>query len=110
MFPFHKWLLLKLTGTWSCYIIDDFPAFWQEFESVLKEFKDELTTYAYSSSFVVVMTHGDQNTMHLNNVETVDVYEDILKQFNEVNFPEFDGMPKVFILQGCQTYPSTGSI
>lgn len=62
------------------------------------------------SLFVAVLSHGEMGVVELADRLSVPLYDDIIHQFDEENFPVFKGKPKIFVIQTCQRLPTGQSI
>jgi len=75
--------------------------------TILVRFKSEVIKRKISSIFVVVMSHGNSQEVQMVDGNMVNMWTDIVYPFNDENFPEYRGYPKIFVFQTCQTFPLT---
>lgn len=83
----------------------NFPLFLlQEFQTIMREFKEELIRKEYSCMFFIIMSHGILFNIRLRDMSRINVYKDILSEFSDKKFHQFCGKPKVCILNACQYF------
>lgn len=60
----------------------------------------------FDSIFVIISSHGLNNEVHLAGEpnEFICVVEDVMQQFSDDNFPQYEGKPKVFMPITCQNF------
>ncbi|XP_062299573.1 caspase a-like [Scomber scombrus] len=80
----------------------------QEIEEDVKEFSNHKNLKDTDSVFVVIMSHGDQNTVHGVNIngnqqdtEQKFPIKNIFTHLNTVNCPKLRNKPKIIIIQAC---------
>lgn len=56
------------------------------------------------------MSHGNLHTLTLADNKSINVYKNVVQEFGEIKFRDFDGNPKIFIFHGCQSYPTSEGI
>lgn len=81
----------------------------QELSSVLNDFKDKAAN-EIDCCFVAILSHGLFGGIEMVDGELVNLYSDIVYQFDDYNFPIFKDKPKIFLVQACQNMPSLGSL
>lgn len=72
--------------------------------NIIKEKAVELSDK--QSLVVFIGCHGKYGNLIMSNGKTVDIYNDVVLQFD---IPELRGKPKLFFLQSCQYFPNSGN-
>ncbi|XP_076315214.1 caspase-2-like isoform X2 [Tachypleus tridentatus] len=73
----------------------------QEILGLVKEFSEKQEHNQVDSCVVIILSHGNYNTIYGSDVEKVQL-DTILNFFNNDNCPQLHGKPKMFFIQACQ--------
>jgi hypothetical protein len=82
---------------------ENFPSI-QEIPAIIQRFKSALVERNVSSLFIVVMSHGNSQEVQMVDGKLINLWTDLVYPFNNTNFQEFIGKPKIFIIQTCQSF------
>jgi len=76
----------------------------QNFIALIEEFKQKFEQNPVDSCVVVIMSHGECNTVLTKDMQYINLWEQIVYQFDNLHCPVLLGKPKIFIIQACQTF------
>lgn len=85
----------------------------QELAKVIDNCRERLVENKYESLILCISSHGLSNTIVLESEEEkeeecadlVNIWTDIIYQFDDHHFPKFKGHPKIVLINSCQSFP-----
>jgi hypothetical protein len=81
----------------------------KDLKEELKKFRQMLIEKKCGSFILVISSHGGKysNSILMNDVKEINLYRDIVYEFSDKRFPEFQGKPKIFLVSACQDFEDT---
>ena len=72
------------------------------FQDTLDKFKAKCVKARADACVIVIMSHGGRQGIKTSDNQPLKIEDDVLEKFNNKNYPEMVGKPKIFIFQFCK--------